>query len=482
MDWGDRVTYFAETAFQNAVTPFGLKDGDRLEHLFVLGKPGSGRASLLTNIALQDIERGMTVVILDASGTLSSLVLERLSLDAQEKVVYLDPSDGEHPFSWNPVGEFRALGPEALPALTEALASVYHVHPGRLAALAAEAILRHPGSTFLLLYDLVTDPRAREEAFEAPGRKQFEDALALERDAASFIAEHGRYLTKDPLVRNLLGQPSSKFSLKEGAVIVVDVSRIRMFPTRIGPLTRIFAHAAHARGIAGDRVSLLLYECVRHISEADLEYLFPGRKVACVIAASPQTEEDRSVREKALRLSGSVVSFAPHPLDTSLIESAFYPYISPEEISGFKEDELAVALTIDSVRARPFFARALPKPKRTGISHQDIHVVSRERYTIPRLKADQIFMRPSPEPGKENGNAKEPGSFSDAFRSIFAKRADGPGAPASEQSSDPEKKPSEPSNSAPGTVRGSIPLKNSPRKELSEDELRHMLHVKAIGE
>ena len=493
MDWGGKVTYIGKTAFRDGVVPFGIKDADRLEHFSVMGKAGSGRATLFAGMALQDIERGMSVVILDASGNLVPMLLERLSESARERLVFLDPSDGEHPFSWNPINEFRPLGEKAVGVFSEALASMYRIAPSALTEYIAEFSLARQDVSALCLYNAVADSKARDKMFGAqtPESIRFEEIMKSNEDDAALIIEHGRYIAKDTLVRNVLGQTESKFSLAQnnaGAVIVVDMSRIRMFPTRITPLVRIFTHAARARGVLGENTALYLYDCLKYLSEKDIELILPERKVACAFASTPQNEEDEELYEKAFRRCGSVLAFAPHPADFSLAEKIFYPYVSPEDLSKLKEGEMCVALTIDSVRARPFFAMALPRPERTGESYQDLQTFSREKYTTQRVKIDALFKAPKEEDPKDKGKGGEPGSFSDTFRSIFNKRTatPTPGEPAGDKKADASEKP-KPKTPDAKTDGATKKEDASPKKEerqaseIPEDDLRQMLHVEPIS-
>ena len=54
----DRITYFAQTDARNKLTPFGIKSSDRSKHVYVIGKTGMGKSTLLENMAIQDIQNG----------------------------------------------------------------------------------------------------------------------------------------------------------------------------------------------------------------------------------------------------------------------------------------------------------------------------------------------------------------------------------------------------------------------------------------
>ncbi len=485
MDWGGTVTYLAETSLKGRSVPFGIKDQDRFAHVCVMGRAGSGRAALLARMALQDIERGVGTVILDASGNLAPLLVERLSKDVRERLIFLDPADAEYPFSWNPLDEFRALPSErALPVLSSAIASLYRIPSSALTDTLASHLLSNNESTMLTAYDLLTDPVVREKAFgtDSDERKNFETIMSDAAESVAIVTEQGRYLAKDSLVRNLIGQSTSKFSLaalEKGGIIVVDLSRIRMFPTRITPLVRLFTHAARSRGLSNSPVTAFLHDCLRYLAEEDIDRILPERSVALVIAESIHTEEDKPLRDKALARSGSVIAFSSREEDLASVEHLFYPYVSPEELALLEEGECCIALTIDSVRSRPFYARALSLPERTGWSAHDALAISRERSTTPRIKVDQLFKeKGSSDEKSEKGKGKDddPGSFSSAFRSIFAKQAGTTGAPSAPAkpgtTTETEKvKETKEAKKAPAAVKPS---------EIPEEELRRMLYVEPM--
>ena len=51
MDDNQKITYFAETNFHNQKLRFGIKKIDRRKHMYVVGKTGMGKTTLLEKIA-----------------------------------------------------------------------------------------------------------------------------------------------------------------------------------------------------------------------------------------------------------------------------------------------------------------------------------------------------------------------------------------------------------------------------------------------
>jgi ABC-type cobalamin/Fe3+-siderophores transport system ATPase subunit len=54
----NRITYFAQTNFRNEAKVFGIRRADRRSHVYILGKTGVGKSTLLETLIRQDIENG----------------------------------------------------------------------------------------------------------------------------------------------------------------------------------------------------------------------------------------------------------------------------------------------------------------------------------------------------------------------------------------------------------------------------------------
>lgn len=64
----NKVTYFAETDARHDRKKFGIKSIDRSKHVYVIGKTGMGKSTLLENMAIQDIQNGNGIAFIDPHG------------------------------------------------------------------------------------------------------------------------------------------------------------------------------------------------------------------------------------------------------------------------------------------------------------------------------------------------------------------------------------------------------------------------------
>lgn len=496
MDWGSKVTYIGATTLKERTVNFGIKDADRTKHFSILGRTGSGRGDMLVSMALQDIERGLGVVLLDATGVSATKLMERIGPEHQERLVFLDPSDGEYPYSWNLLDDIRALPEqERQKALSETIAHVFNVSPSPCVDVAASALLARTDTALLSFHSLVTDPAFREKFFEKDesGKKHFGKELACVPDLVAALEGEGKYIAKDTLVRNLIGQQTSKFTLgplARGQIVIVDFSHIRIYPTRMSPLVRTFVDAARfAASTSASPVALYLHDAIRYLTEGEIDAAFaPQAKLAVTIADTVQQEADQDRRLYALSRVASVASFAAHAADRSLIERAFYPFAEAEELIKLDPREFIITLTIDGVRKKPFFATALPPHEKKNIAYQDIVVAARQSYTTPRSRIDIAFAGEGDGAGKGKKGppgAGTPKGFQDAFKSIFAKQAERAKQQAS--SGDETKSPQAPAAGETGGKTagggGAPPPPASPapeKREVPERALKQMLYVAPI--
>ena len=87
----DRITYFAETDARGKRIRFGIKDSDRTKHIYLIGKSGMGKSTLLENLAVQDIQRGNGLCFIDPHGAAVDTFLDYIPSERVADVRLLCP-------------------------------------------------------------------------------------------------------------------------------------------------------------------------------------------------------------------------------------------------------------------------------------------------------------------------------------------------------------------------------------------------------
>src|SRR6266699_3517099 len=91
---GSRIVY-------GSALPFGLSRGDRRQHVYAIGKTGTGKTTMLANLICQDIERGYGVGVIDPHGDLAEELLDCIPPWRTDHVLYFNPADSEFPIGFN---------------------------------------------------------------------------------------------------------------------------------------------------------------------------------------------------------------------------------------------------------------------------------------------------------------------------------------------------------------------------------------------
>jgi DNA helicase HerA-like ATPase len=79
-----RVIHVGRVEFRNDDRLFGIKHEDRFSHVYIIGKTGTGKSTLLETMALQDLERGNGFALIDPHGDLVARIAARHSTSRSE--------------------------------------------------------------------------------------------------------------------------------------------------------------------------------------------------------------------------------------------------------------------------------------------------------------------------------------------------------------------------------------------------------------
>jgi hypothetical protein len=156
--------------------PVRLTPTDACQHLHLLGATGSGKSTLITNLALQDIQAGRGVVVVDPKGDLVADLLDRLPEAALGRLVLLDPDERAAPPTLNPLeGEDPDLAVDHLVGILHRI-WIAHWGPRIDDVLRASCLtlLRRPGATLTDIPRLLSDP-----VFRHPYLQGLDDPVGL---------------------------------------------------------------------------------------------------------------------------------------------------------------------------------------------------------------------------------------------------------------------------------------------------------------
>src|SRR3989344_5177415 len=158
----NQIVYFAQTNFRNQEVKFGIKKDDRRRHMYLIGKTGMGKSTVIENMIVQDIANGEGVALVDPHGDLAEKIINYVPSNRVNDVIYFNPSDFSFPISFNVM---EAVSQEHKHLVASGLVGVFKKlwadsWGPRLEYILRNAILAlldYPGSTLLGVMRILVD-------------------------------------------------------------------------------------------------------------------------------------------------------------------------------------------------------------------------------------------------------------------------------------------------------------------------------------
>src|SRR5215813_849070 len=96
-DLDNRISHFGQTNFRNEKKLFGIKRADRRAHMYIIGKTGTGKSTLLETLIRQDIESGEGLALLDPHGDLIEKAVMGVPDKRKGDLIYFNVPDRGNP-------------------------------------------------------------------------------------------------------------------------------------------------------------------------------------------------------------------------------------------------------------------------------------------------------------------------------------------------------------------------------------------------
>ncbi|PIR38173.1 MAG: hypothetical protein COV34_00965 [Candidatus Zambryskibacteria bacterium CG10_big_fil_rev_8_21_14_0_10_42_12] len=423
MDNQEQITYFAETDARGKRVPFGIKAKDRTKHMYVIGKTGMGKSTLLENLAIQDIKNGNGLCFMDPHGKTAELLLEYIPKERMDDVLYFAPFDLDNPISFNIMED---VGYDKRHLVVSGLMSAFKkiwldAWSARMEYILTNtllALLEYPDATLLSVNRMYTDKAYRKKVVEnvtdATVKAFWTEEFAnytdrFTQDATPAIQNKVGQFTSNPVIRNIIGQPKSSFDLREimdqKKILIVNLSKGRVGETNANLLgsmliTKIYL-AAMSRADAGDQAiskmpNFYLYvdEFQSFANESFADILSEARKYKLNLTMAHQYIEQMAeeVRSAVFGNVGTMITFRVGAYDAEVLEKEFAPVFTAEDLVNLGFTQIYLKLMIDGVSSQPFSATTLPPlPHPEDSLVENLIKSSKEKFGKPRAEVEQAI-------------------------------------------------------------------------------------------
>jgi len=418
----DKVVLFAQTNFRGQQKIFGIRTDDRRRHLYVIGKTGMGKTTMIENMAAADVQNMRGIAIVDPHGEYSNNILNVVPKQKINDVIYFNPSDFEHPIAFNIL---EKVAPEHKHLVADGLVGVFKKiwadsWGPRLEYILRNAILAlldYPTSTLLGVTRMLVDGSYRKKVvakIKDPVVRSFwvdEFNNYSERFRNEAIApiqnKVGQFLSTS-LIRNIIGQPRSTINIREimdqGKILIMNLSKGLIGEENSALLgammiTKIQLAAMSRADIPEDkRRDFYLYvdEFQNFATESFAAILSEARKyhLNLIIAHQYIAQMSETVRDAVFGNVGTLICFRIGAQDAEFLEREFMPIFTQHDLVNLPKFNIYLKLMIDGVASDAFSASTLP-PLYKGIegNAEKIIRICRERYAQSRKEVEEKIDR-----------------------------------------------------------------------------------------
>ena len=383
----DSLTYLGRIHWRHDNRPFGIHPADRLAHMHVVGKTGTGKSSLLEFLLRQDLAKGHGLALFDPHGDLVKRLHDWSRTSGRTDVIYLNVPDPEQPFAFNPLANVpplrRSLAAAGLiEALKKMFSDAWGVRMEHFLRYALLLLLDQPSATIADIPRLFTEPDYRKAAIANALHPQVQRFWTLEfpsypvrmrmEAVAPVMNKIGAFLA-DPFLHRILATPESTFNLRDmmdrGQVLLVNLAKGRIGE---GPAAAFGALLMASIGIAGLSRSELPQEQRRpfHVYGDEFQtfttlaianMLAELRKygVGMILANQYLDQIEEEVRSAIMGNVGTLIVFRVGAEDAKTLAKEFAPEFEVDDLISLPNRQFCVRMLVKGEFVRPFSGRTV---------------------------------------------------------------------------------------------------------------------------
>lgn len=426
------ITYFGITDARGKDVKFGIKREDRLRHMYVIGKTGMGKSTLLENMAIQDIQNGEGLAYLDPHGSTAEKLLEFVPEHRIKDVIYFAPFDLEFPIALN-VLEDTAPGDESSSSIrsqfiVSGLMSTFKkiwkdqwsARMEYILNYTLLALLEIPEATLLDVNRMLSDKayrkdvtsRLKDPTVKAYWEKEFASMTdKMIAEAVPAIQNKVGQFISNALIRNIIGQKTSSFDFRkamdEKKIIIFNLSIGRIGEDAVNLLGSLFVTKIYLAAMSRADVSsrdmqnlpnfyLYVDEFQNFINDSFAQILSQARKykLGLIVAHQYVKQMTEIVHDAIFGNVGTMIAFRVGADDAEAFEKEFKPTFLPEDFTNIGRFQMYLKLMIDGVTSSAFSAASIgPWPDQDQSFIKEIIDSSRALYSHPRKEVEEHILK-----------------------------------------------------------------------------------------
>jgi len=384
----EKITIFAETNFRNERKRFGIKRKDRRYHMYIVGKTGVGKSTLISNMVSSDLRNNEGLALLDPHGDLIKKVLQNLPEARHKDLIYFNPMDSEKTLAFNPLEINNPYESNlVVSSLISAFKKIWIDSWGpRMEYILRNALLtlaEFPNSTLFHLQRLLAEKEFRKAIVEKLKDNllrnfwlnEFEKYSGpFRQEAISPIQNKIGQFLSNPILRRVISQPKSSFDLRkimdEGKVFLVNLAKGMIGEDSASLLGAMLIAKIGLTALSRQNVEeeerrdfyLYVDEFQSFATCSFIDILSEARKyhLNLILANQYLGQIDDKVMKAILGNVGTLISFRVGVEDAKILKDEFYPVFNVEDLVNLPSYSIYLKLMVDGKMSTPFSANTLP--------------------------------------------------------------------------------------------------------------------------
>lgn len=402
------INPYAKTQYKNSENVYGIKRADRRRHMYVIGKTGTGKSTLLANMAINDLKNDEGLCVIDPHGDLVETLLDYIPSRRINDVIYFNPADPERTVKIN---LFEGENVQHRELIASGIVSIFHKLYAYSWGPRLEYILRNSLLTLLEsdearmsdILDLLTNPKFREKIVDKLNDPILKNFWVYEFDKlqdrqrteaiAPILNKVGQFVSS-PLVRDVVNSNRSSFSIEEimnnRKILLVNLSQGKLGEdnaTLLGAMliTKIQLSAMGRVYLPEEeRKDFFLYvdEFQNFATESFNKILSEARKyrLNLILANQYIAQIPEEVQKAIFGNCGTMASFVMGADDAQVFMKEFGDRYSTDDLVSLGRYQILNKLAIDNIISPPFPAHTLNLASSNNQNREKVIKVSRERW------------------------------------------------------------------------------------------------------
>lgn len=405
--------------YNGDVIDFGLSAAQRTQHIYCLGKTGTGKSTLLRNLALQDIHYNSGVTIVDPHGSFVEELLDRIPPDRADDLVYLNPADLAWPIGFNVVEtpENRDDVSQRASDIVAAFKGIFGASWGPrleyLLQFTLAALIEAPNTSLLGVTKMYISPAYQRwvvKHVQDDKTREFWTSIfpswsqSLRNEVVLPVINKVDQVLGSPHLRNILGQVTStinlRFMMDTRRILLVNLAKGRIGDDKANLLGSLIAAELHAAAMR--RADIPETHRVPHFAFFDEFHTFTttrfahslseARKYRLFLTLAHQYTRQMSeeIRDAVFGNVSSMIAFQVGAFDAEILAREFgEDFGGPGRFTDLGAHSVCARFSSDI----PFVGTTLP-PMENWYGRTDKLIArSREKYGRPRAAVEDKIRR-----------------------------------------------------------------------------------------